>query len=460
MSADKLASILREMEVAGSREVCQRLGISQPTFSRLVRRLGDRVLRVGRARATRYALRRTIDGVPSPIPVIEVRPDGGTRRLVELQPIGTRGFYIESRCEDADSGFTPDVPWFLSSVYPTGFLGRMAPRRHPELGLPPDIQRWTGDHALRFACTVGADLTGALIVGDRAMQRFIERRLAPRPGIENSARRTRYTAIAGDVLRLGPVGSSAAGEQPKFMAIRVRSGPKPALVKSVLVKPVLVKFSPPLADAVSQRIADLLVVEHVAHQVLAACGHRSASSEILAAGGRVFLEVERFDRTPEGGRLGQVDLMALDAEFVGSEQRSWSESCEMLARAGVVPPELARTVRWRERFGHLIANTDMHFGNLSFTLSGTRVTGLAPCYDMLPMAYMPRHSEVTPHVFAPPLPRLADEDIARSVHAAATGFWEQVAGHPRVSTGFRGIASANAETLRGQAAALAALPDG
>ncbi|MGK7521002.1 HipA domain-containing protein, partial [Salmonella enterica] len=42
-------------------------------------------------------------------------------------------------------------------------------------------------------------------------------------------------------------------------------------------------------------------------------------------------------------------------------------------------------------FGRLIANSDMHAGNLSFYYSDAPMA-LAPVYDMLPMAYAPAAS--------------------------------------------------------------------
>jgi hypothetical protein len=37
----------------------------------------------------------------------------------------------------------------------------------------------------------------------------------------------------------------------------------------------------------------------------------------------------------------------------------------------------------------LIGNTEMHFGNLSLWMSGTRVLGVVPLYDMLVLATFP-----------------------------------------------------------------------
>jgi hypothetical protein len=57
------------------------------------------------------------------------------------------------------------------------------------------------------------------------------------------------------------------------------------------------------------------------------------------------------------------------------------------------------------------ANTDMHGGNLSFTMLGSRVVGLAPVYDMLPAQYAGQQGE--------PLdccPRRAEGSTAQLLH--------------------------------------------
>src|SRR5690606_19669926 len=119
----------------------------------------------------------------------------------------------------------------------------------------------------------------------------------------------------------------------------------------------------------SRRYADLLVAEHIAHVTLARHGHDAAVSRLLQGESRLFLEVERFDRTPEGGRRGTLSLLSLDAQFIG-KMRSWTESAALLAKAGHLEETLVERIRFREWFGHLIANTDMHFANLSFFVRG------------------------------------------------------------------------------------------
>jgi hypothetical protein len=207
-----------------------------------------------------------------------------------------------------------------------------------------------------------------------------------------------------------------------------------------------VKFSPPIRDATSTRGADLLVAEHLAHEVLRAHGQSAAKSEIVGGKRRIFLEVERFDRTAHGGRRGLMSLLTLDAEFLGRLHR-WSESGDELARAGHIDRRWAARLRWLECFGRLIANTDMHFGNASFFTHGTRVLDLAPAYDMCPMLYASQAGHLASRKFAPPAPDPGVASIWAGVCDAAEELWDRVASHGLVSPPFRKIARENRELV-------------
>jgi hypothetical protein len=178
---------------------------------------------------------------------------------------------------------------------------------------------------------------------------------------------------------------------------------------------------------------------------------------VLTAGGRTFLEVERFDRTPAGGRLGVVALGALDDEF-GARGGDWPTTVAALARAGIVNAAEVRPARWLRLFGELIANTDMHRHNLSFFARGARVLGLCPAYDMAPAAYAPRGNELPAVSFEPPPPQPRDADLWHEVHAAAVHFWEAAAAAPTLSDDLRRSAHRNAVKLDGLRSLAARLP--
>src|SRR5262249_34839329 len=131
---------------------------------------------------------------------------------------------------------------------------------------------------------------------------------------------------------------------------------------------VLVKFSPPTEETIGRRIADLLVCEHLAHEVLRTHEMVSARSDLVSGGGRLFLEVERFDRTAKG-RKGLISLMALDMEF-GGGLKSWSGTAKSLFSQKKIAEPVYRNIVWLETFGRLIGNTDMHHGNVSLFAQG------------------------------------------------------------------------------------------
>ena len=255
-----------------------------------------------------------------------------------------------------------------------------------------------------------------------------------------------FVQLATDVLAHGAVGSSAAGEQPKFLATLMPER-----------RAVVVKFSPPVDNPIAQRSADLLLAEHLAHQVLLAHGHQACRTELVEAGGRRFLEVERFDRLAGGGRRGVLSLFAIDAEFVGS-LANWSRTAGRLLRAGRITEPTEREIHWREQFGHLIANSDMHFGNLSFFIDGETLGGLTPSYDMLPMLYAPVHGNRRTTSFTPPTPSPGFAEVWQSAHAAARDLWSRVADHEVASSEFRAVARANVDAVDGWAAIARKLP--
>ena len=444
-SSTLATALLAHLRASGPRsviELCQALHISQPTFSRQVATLKASVLTVGRARATRYAALRSIGQLPAALPIYEVLPDR-TGRLGTLHPIHPRGFYVES--DSPLVGFYPDFPWFLGDLRPAGFLGRLVPRQHPALGFPADIRLWSADQVLVWIHDYGVDLVGDLIIGDPAFQRFLT--MKPLNPVPSDARRERYPILAADALAAGDAGSSAGGEQPKFLATRM---------DGETATPVLVKFSPPVRDPVSRRLADLLRCEHLALAAVARVGSPAARSAIVEGGERVFLEVERFDRVSGTGRRGVVSLAALDDEFVGSRQ-SWTTTADALLAQKRIDRESHDRIQWLDRFGEWIGNTDRHHGNLSFFLERGRLGALAPIYDMLPMRYAPRSGELVDTPLSLPALSGVRPDLWRSSWAAAVAFWTTVA-QAELSQDFLVIARANADLVASQEQVLDRLP--
>lgn len=433
---NRLRTVLAAGGAASAVQLTKVLGISQPVFSRVVKALEREILVVGQARNTQYALRLPIEGVGATVPVYEVLPSGESRHLATLHGIAPRGFWCEWHVELLTNTFFSDLPYFLHDMRPSGFLGRLVPAQHPDLDLPSDVRLWSATHCIRYFARHGWDLSGNLIVGEAAFQLYMQQRNdSP---LTARARAVAYAKRAKNIVSAARAGSSAGGEQPKFLATRL-PGPKH----------VLVKFSPPAVDAVSRRMADLLTCEYVAARVLERRGISSAQSQLVHHQNQTFLEVVRFDRLPEGGRQGVISLAALDLEFVGSTMNSWSVTAQELAYQKHISNSTLAQIQWLEMFGRLIANTDMHLGNLSFFTRGMRIEQLAPIYDMLPMHYAPvqGHVEHEP-TFKPPLPNPSNASLWRDACAAAVEFWMEVASSVKVSASFRKIARAHATELR------------
>jgi hypothetical protein len=231
-------------------------------------------------------------------------------------------------------------------------------------------------------------------------------------------------------------GSSAGGEQPKFLAELQAPGGA--------VRHVLVKFSPPLDTETGRPWADLLVCEAQALALLAEHGVAGAGTQLLEAGGRRFLEVDRHDRVGRHGRRGVVSLEAVQAALVPGAANDWPAAAAALERAGLIDAEARGRIQRLHSFGEMIGNTDMHFGNLSFWLDDTVPFRPTPAYDMLPMAWAPsRFGELVEPAnmsFAPRPPLPGEMTTWREAAGWAAEFWRRVGADQRVSPEFVGRA--------------------
>ncbi len=90
-------------------------------------------------------------------------------------------------------------------------------------------------------------------------------------------------------------------------------------------------------------------------------------------------------------------------------------------------------------FGCFINNTDMHLGNLSFSID-RNVFRLLPVYDMCSIGFAPKSGgEVLPYNFTPILPDKANlkEDVVKRVIKMAHDFWDSLSRDERISKEFR-----------------------
>jgi hypothetical protein len=419
---------------ATSAQLQATLGVSQPTVSRALRPLlaSGAVIKVGAARGQRYLLPRSVQGISARIPVTEIQPSGEARPFGSLIPLAGGGFWMEEA--QGQSAFHDSLPWFLYDMRPQGFLGRGFAQAHPALNLPNNLQHWSDDHILQALVNAGEDQPGNLIVGAAAFDRYTARLDAKAEMTDPEAS---YPLLAIAALGSSPGGSSAGGEQPKFSA--ERQG-----------RAVLVKFSPAGDSPADQRWRDLLVCEALALHTLRDAGIAAAATEIVLAGGRVFLQSQRFDRT-ERGRVGMVSLDVYDRQYIG-QGTNWVDTAQRIDRAGAERLSEAdvETLCLLDAYGALIANTDRHHGNMSLLLQGRRWQ-LAPAYDMLPMLYAPVAGEIVARDFLaqPPRPSVHTLQVWPRARELALAFWQAAAADQRIGSGFRATARANAQALPG-----------
>ena len=119
-------------------------------------------------------------------------------------------------------------------------------------------------------------------------------------------------------------------------------------------------------------------------------------------------------------------------------------AAEALQREGWLSADSVTQIKRQWWFGKLIANTDMHEGNLSFHPG----LAVAPAYDMLPMLYAPmRAGEVPPQTFAPALSLPGDAVDWQLAAQAAISYWKRCATDSSISEAFRSTCLENAVIL-------------
>lgn len=413
-------------------ELAKRLGVSQATVSRVLANM-PRGVRLGRGRATRFAVRRSVPGVDESLPIYRISQEAELISEGELIPLFDRGF-AWSRPDGTVEHFD-GWPYLLEPLRPSGFLGRHIPMAHTDLELPSRLDDWNDDDLLRYASRLGWNMPGDRLLGNRTQQSFL-RAVSAELSTPSSSRMALYRRKVDDVLSDEP-GSSAGGEQPKFLS-------------TIEGRKNIVKFSPLLerGNEIARRWADLLVCEHLAMETLRAAGVPGSHTQIFTDDDRYFLEIERFDRVGLHGRRGVLSLQVLQAEFSDSRDNSWLGVAQDLERQGRAPSSVVDQMRLQQTFGRLIGNNDMHLGNASVFIDGATIVGPTPVYDMLPMIWAPTANELRPRPFNPDPPNSFELPIFAAALKAAIEFWRRVHNDNRVSTGFRKTAGECAETLK------------
>ncbi|MCI0574008.1 MAG: helix-turn-helix domain-containing protein [Myxococcaceae bacterium] len=94
-SLEQLLRVLARLRTAQAGELARQLGVSQPTVSRLIGSAGERVCRMGKGRATRYAATRELLSLGTRLPVHRILEDGRPELLGELHLLEGGGHWLE-----------------------------------------------------------------------------------------------------------------------------------------------------------------------------------------------------------------------------------------------------------------------------------------------------------------------------------------------------------------------------
>lgn len=447
--AISLLELLAMRGPSKAEDLARALDVSQPTVSRMLSSISGKIIRTGGSKNTQYAAQRGIRQLGHAlIPVWRVDEEGVIFPVGELRGVAPNGYmakFASARWpqDDRHQVWFDSLPYFIQDIRPQGYMGRGFARHHGELlGLSDNPERWSNDDILVAIALMGEDLPGDLIVGDASMRRHMG---AERHVVKEEEVGETYFALAQAAVANGVAGSSAAGEFPKFTATRERGG---------VAAHVIVKFTGAGHSAPEVRWADLLRTEATASRVLQEhLGIPSAISCVLTHGGRTFMETERFDRVGLKGRRSLCSLSSLDAELVGMGDPHWGQFADRLVEMRLLRKEAAGWCHRIWAFGKFIANSDMHAGNLSFTLEAPGKLALTPVYDMLPMRYAPlRGGELPPLEMAGemPVPSIGREQEYREAREAAIVFWDAVAADALISDAFRAMAARWRDVLAGQ----------
>jgi HipA-like C-terminal domain len=387
------------------------LGVSQPTLSRAIQRLGTSVISFKPTgdRTPRYALLRLLpDGLGARQHIYRVRRSG------TVEPFADVEFLVGGATLERMGKLTrlyEGLPPYMVFAAPSGFLGRQTAEFASvwRPSLPPSLKDWGDDHRVVYLFTHGTNPPGNLLFGEFPVQQAMEmRRIAPTPVAE---KREHYNAMAA-LLREASHGSSAGGEQPKFLSMVEDSGH------------VIVKFAKR-----GSRMAELLPLEHLALAALADVGVPAAPAQLLASDEHVFLEVQRFDRVGPHGRVGMLSAGAVDDEFFG-ERDTWSQFAARCVQARYISETDARHINVMAAFSELIGNNDRHFENISLLIGEDgEYLGVAPAYDILPMRYASIGGGVDP-AWVPITPKVgavgANPAVWSAAARAAERFWRTV----------------------------------
>ena len=132
-----------------------------------------------------------------------------------------------------------------------------------------------------------------------------------------------YDTSAVHVSHSLPAGSSAGGEQPKFLTeYSAAEGWQHCIVK----------YTPPYDTPFGDQWRTLLSLEELALSTLSLHGMGTAPTQVLHSTQRTYLEAVRFDRVDMHGKQHVVAIAAIHDEYVGGTWQNWVQTATALAQ--------------------------------------------------------------------------------------------------------------------------------
>lgn len=426
----------------------ERPSMSRATMLRYLKTMGNQIVKGGAASKTAYAVRRAIRGNADPIPLYQIDENGHGTQVSTLDPIYPNGCLLPATTDwpwpldkDMQDGWYGGMPYFLDDMRPQGFLGRNFAHAYAAMfQVDEDPTKWKEDDVLAVLSALGSDTQGNWILGEAAYRRYLARFQEGDEILDEKNVLDSYADLAEKAMAHGVANTSAGGEFPKFTACCQKAGGPVH---------VIVKFSGNDDTPGVRRWSDLLICEHLALTTINQCfPFIAATSSILQGAGRTYLEVERFDRHGQFGRSAVCTWHAIETAMFGMGG-TWIEGAARLLKSGMITAIDVEHITVLFLFGKLIANSDMHDGNLAFRPApGGAMFELAPAFDMLPMRYAPTVGvELPVREFKVELPLPKEKSSWMMAAEAAVTFWHNAANDERISEKFRKICAQNGDLV-------------
>ncbi len=326
-------------------------------------------------------------------------------------------------------GLFQSLPWYLTSMKPLGYLGRIWKKNYEEFCQEVACHDFSSKEIVEANAFHKLDVSGDLTLIQPNNRGCVEQFLDCENRLEI------YERLINQLEAGSMVGSTMDGDQQKFaITLKCPDGKPSVMVKSNFAE----------RPDIAERQADLLIMEHCSNEVLRKHGYEVAKTQILKSDNFIYLESERFDRTPEGGSRGFVSLRSIcSATYFMGRQSEWIEALQHLHRKEFLSEKDLQTGTNLTIIGRLLDNKDMHLGNLSLWLpqDGSTVFSLAPVYDMTSMQWTPSLKGYVPLLYVfDKVPEASFEltQIAKEI-------WQASANHPYISANWKSFAEKKVE---------------